>query len=264
MDVKDAVCVITGGAGGIGSAFARRFTAAGAASVVVVDRDADRVGEVAEQVGAVAETVDVTDAAAVEELVQRTLAREGRIDLFCSNAGILTGIGLDDAGADATAVWQRAFDVNVMAQVHAARAVLPSMIERGRGYLLNTASAAGLLMTPGDAPYTVTKHGAVGLAEWLAVTYGSRGIGVSVLCPLGVATPMLMDPLQAGDSAAKAVAASGEIISPDEVADVVVDALAEERFLILPHAEVGRFWAQKASDPDRWLSGMRRLVANTE
>ena len=151
-----------------------------------------------------------------------------------------------------------------MAQVHAARAVLPSMIERGRGYLLNTASAAGLLMTPGDAPYTVTKHGAVGLAEWLAVTYGSRGIGVSVLCPLGVATPMLLDPLQAGDSAAKAVAASGEIISPDEVADVVVDALAEERFLILPHAEVGRFWAQKASDPGRWLSGMRRLVANTE
>jgi NAD(P)-dependent dehydrogenase (short-subunit alcohol dehydrogenase family) len=260
MDVKDAVCVITGGAGGIGSAFARRFTAAGAAAVVVVDRDPDRVGEIADPIGAVAETVDVTDAAAVDDLVQRTLAREGRIDLFCSNAGILTGVGLEDPDG----IWQQAFDVNVMAQVHAARAVLPSMLERGRGYLLNTASAAGLLITPGDAPYTVTKHGAVGLAEWLAVTYGSRGIGVSVLCPLGVATPMLMDPLQAGDSAAKAVAASGRIISPDDVTDVVIDALAEERFLILPHAEVGRYWAQKASDPERWLTGMRRLVSKTE
>ncbi len=260
MDVKDSVCVITGGAGGIGAAFARRFAAGGAASVVVVDRDSDRVGAVAEEVGAVAETVDVTDAAAVDDLVQRTLSREGRIDLFCSNAGILTGVGLEDPDG----IWQRAFDVNVMAQVHAARAVLPSMLERGRGYLLNTASAAGLLITPGDAPYTVTKHGAVGLAEWLSITYGSRGIGVSVLCPLGVATPMLLDPLQAGDSAAKAVAASGQIISPDEVADVVVDALAREQFLILPHAEVGRFWAQKASDPDRWLSGMRRLIAETE
>ena len=142
--------------------------------------------------------------------MQRTLAREGRIDLFCSNAGILTGVGLEDADD----VWHRAFDVNVMAHVYAARAVLPAMLERGRGYLLNTASAAGLLTTPGDAPYTVTKHGAVGLAEWLAVTYGSRGIGVSVLCPLGVATPMLMDPLAAGESAARAVAASGEIVSP--------------------------------------------------
>jgi NAD(P)-dependent dehydrogenase (short-subunit alcohol dehydrogenase family) len=259
MDVKDAVCVVTGGAGGIGAAFARRFAAAGAASVVVVDRRLDDARTVAAEIGGVAEGADVTDPAAVGDLVQRTLAREGRIDLFCSNAGILTGVGLENPDD----VWQRAFDVNVMAQVYAARAVLPAMLERGRGYLLNTASAAGLLITPGDAPYTVTKHGAVGLAEWLAVTYGSRGIGVSVLCPLGVATPMLMDPLAAGDSAARAVAASGEIVSPDRVAEVVMTALAEERFLILPHPEVGTFWAQKASDPDRWLRGMRRLISKT-
>jgi NAD(P)-dependent dehydrogenase (short-subunit alcohol dehydrogenase family) len=139
--------------------------------------------------------------------------------------------------------------------------VLPGMLERGRGYLLNTASAAGLLTSPGDAPYAVTKHGAVAFAEWLAVTYGGRGIGVSVLCPLGVATPMLMDPLAEGNAGAQAVAASGRIVSPDEVADTVVAGLAAESFLILPHPEVATFWAQKASDPGRWLAGVRRLVA---
>ena len=148
-----------------------------------------------------------------------------------------------------------------MAHVYAARAVLPAMLKHGSGYLLNTASAAGLLTSPGDAPYAVTKHGAVAFAEWLALTYGDRGIGVSVLCPLGVATPMLMQPLAAGDAGAQAVAASGQILSPAQVADAVVAALAAETFLILPHPEVGTFWAQKASDPDRWLAGVRRLVS---
>jgi NAD(P)-dependent dehydrogenase (short-subunit alcohol dehydrogenase family) len=147
-----------------------------------------------------------------------------------------------------------------MSHVYAARAVLPSMLERGSGWLLNTASAAGLLTSPGDAPYAVTKHGAVALAEWLAVTYGSRGVGVSVVCPLGVATPLLMDPLAAGQPGAAAVAASGEIITAEQVAEAVVAGLAAERFLILPHPQVGTFWAQKASDPDRWLAGVRRLV----
>jgi NAD(P)-dependent dehydrogenase (short-subunit alcohol dehydrogenase family) len=147
-----------------------------------------------------------------------------------------------------------------MAHVHAARAMLPSMLARGSGWLMSTASAAGLLTSPGDAPYAVTKHGAVALAEWLAVTYGSRGIGVSVVCPMGVATPLLTDPLAAGDPGAQAVAASGEILTAEQVADAVVAGLAEERFLILPHPQVGTFWAQKASDPDRWLAGMRRLV----
>ncbi len=165
-------------------------------------------------------------------------------------------MGLDDPDD----MWRRAFEVNLMAHVYAARAVLPSMLARGEGWLLNTASAAGLLTSPGDAPYTVTKHGAVALAEWLAVTYGGQGIGVSVLCPMGVATPLLMDPLAAGEPGARAVAASGEIIPPEQVADVVVAGLAEERFLILPHPQVGTFWAQKASDPDRWLAGMRRML----
>jgi NAD(P)-dependent dehydrogenase (short-subunit alcohol dehydrogenase family) len=257
MQIGGGVAVVTGGASGIGAALARRFAQEGARSVVVVDRELGAAQEVADEVDGVAEIVDVTDPAAINGLVDRTLAREGQIDLFCSNAGIATGVGLDDPDN----AWRRAFDVNLMAHVYAARAVLPSMIARGQGWLLNTASAAGLLTSPGDAPYTVTKHGAVALAEWLAITYGGQGIGVSVLCPMGVATPLLMDPLAAGEPGARAVAASGEIITPEQVADVVVAGLAEERFLILPHPQVGTFWAQKASDPDRWLAGMRRMLS---
>jgi NAD(P)-dependent dehydrogenase (short-subunit alcohol dehydrogenase family) len=256
LTLDGKVAVVTGGGSGIGASMARRFHAEGARSVVVVDRDAASAAAVAGEIGATAETVDVTDPAAVTALVERTLARDGQIDLFCSNAGITTGVELDDP-AD---LWHAAFEVNVMSHVYAAQAVLPSMLERGSGWLLNTASAAGLLISPGDAPYTATKHGAVGFAEHLAVTYGSRGIGVSVLCPLGVATPLLLDPIEAGEPGALAVAASGEIISPDVVADVVVTGLREGRFLLLPHPEVATFWRQKATDPDRWLAGMRRLV----
>jgi NAD(P)-dependent dehydrogenase (short-subunit alcohol dehydrogenase family) len=250
MDVRDKVVVVTGGASGIGAALVRRFTAAGAATVVAVDRTA----------GDGIRVCDVTDPEAVENLVADVVAEHGGIDLFCSNAGITTGVGVDDDQDR----WHAAFEVNVMAHVYAARAVLPRMLERGSGYLLNTASAAGLLTSPGDAPYAVTKHGAVAFAEWLAVTYGDRGIKVSVLCPLGVATPMLMGPLEEGEPGAQAVAASGEIVTPDHVADVVVEALAAERFLVLPHPEVGTFWAQKATDPDRWLAGVRRLVHRQE
>jgi NAD(P)-dependent dehydrogenase (short-subunit alcohol dehydrogenase family) len=256
MKIDDAVAVVTGAASGIGAALARRFAAEGARSVIVVDRDLAGAQAVAARIGGFAEGLDVTDVDAVQRLVERTLARAGGIDLFCSNAGVTTGSGID--GPDEP--WRRAFEVNVLAHVYAARAVLPSMLARGRGWLLSTASAAGLLTSPGDAPYAVTKHGAVALAEWLAVTYGGRGIGVSVVCPMGVATPLLLDPLAAGAPAAQAVAASGEIITADQVADAVVAGLAAEQFLILPHPEVGRFWAQKASDPGRWLAGLRRLV----
>ncbi len=256
MNVAGRNVVVTGGASGIGAALARRFAHAGARRVIVVDRDLGAAQAVADEVDGVAEAVDVTDPAAVNGLVERTIARDEQIDLFCSNAGIATGVGLDDPG-DA---WHRAFEVNTMAHVYAARAVLPGMLERGTGYLLQTASAAGLLTSPADAPYAVSKHGAVAFAEWLAVTYGGRGIGVSVLCPMGVATPLLMDPLAAGEPGAQAVAASGEIITPEQVAETVLTGLAEERFLILPHPQVGTFWAQKASDPDRWLAGMRRLL----
>ncbi len=246
MDVRDKVVVVTGGGSGIGAALVARFATDGAAHVVSVDRlDGDGVT-----------VCDVTDASAVQRLVDSVLAEHGRIDLFCSNAGITTGLGVEDEDGR----WQAAFEVNVMAHVYAARAVLPSMLERGSGYLLNTASAAGLLTSPGDAPYAVTKHGAVAFAEWLAVTYGGRGIGVSVLCPLGVATPLLMEPLEAGNAGARAVAASGPIVTTDHVADVVVAGLAAGTFLILPHPEVGTFWAQKATDPDRWLAGVRRLI----
>lgn len=245
MDLDGKIAVVTGAASGIGAAMSARFAAEGATVI-----RADRVA------GPQVRVCDVTDESAVRSLVDEVLADHGRIDLFCSNAGIATGVGLDDPDDS----WHAAFEVNVMAHVYAARAVLPSMVERGSGWLLNTASAAGLLTSPGDAPYTVSKHGAVALAEWLAVTYGDRGIGVSVLCPMGVATPLLMEPLAAGEPGAQAVAASGDIVSADYVAETVVSGLREERFLILPHPEVGTFWAQKASDPDRWLAGMRRLV----
>jgi NAD(P)-dependent dehydrogenase (short-subunit alcohol dehydrogenase family) len=256
MELNGKVIVITGGGSGIGAAFARRV-APDAEGVVVADRQAEAAQAVAAEIGGTAETVDVADADAITGLVERTIARYGRIDVFFSNAGIATGVELEDP----LDLWHRAYDIHVMAHVYAARAVLPAMLERGSGYLLNTASAAGLLTSPGDAPYTVTKHGAVALAEWLAVTYGGRGVGFSVLCPLGVATPLLMDPIAAGNAGALAVAASGTIVTPEHVADTVVAGLAAETFLILPHPEVGRFWAQKASDPDRWLAGLRRLVS---
>jgi NAD(P)-dependent dehydrogenase (short-subunit alcohol dehydrogenase family) len=256
MQIRDSVVVVTGAGSGIGAALARRFAKEGAAAVVVSDRNAAAADAVAREMDGVADRSDVTSEPAVAALVARTEERFGRIDLFCSNAGIATGQGIE--GSDDA--WRNAFDVHVMAHVYAARAVLPGMLDRGRGYLLNTASAAGLLTSPGDAPYTVTKHAAVAFAEWLAVQYHDRGIGVSVLCPLGVATPLLMQPLSSGSAAARAVAASGEIITPEQVADTVVAGLAAERFLILPHPQVGTFWAQKAGDPDRWLAGVRRLL----
>jgi NAD(P)-dependent dehydrogenase (short-subunit alcohol dehydrogenase family) len=245
MELAGKIAIVTGGASGIGAALTARFTAEGA-RVIAVDRVA----------GDGIAVCDVTDAVAVRSLVEDVVQEHGRIDLFCSNAGITTGVGLDDPDDQ----WHAAFEVNLMAHVYAARAVVPHMVAKGGGYLLNTASAAGLLTSPGDAPYTVTKHGAVAFAEWLSVTYGDRGIGVSVLCPMGVATPLLLDPLAEGEPGALAVAASGEIVSVDHVADVVVAGLAAETFLILPHPEVGTFWARKAADPDRWLAGVRRLV----
>jgi NAD(P)-dependent dehydrogenase (short-subunit alcohol dehydrogenase family) len=249
MHLGGKIAVVTGSAGGIGTALIARFIDEGA-TVVAVDRvEADGVGR-----------CDVTDPGAVQRLVDDVIAEHGRIDLFCSNAGIVTGVGLDDPDDR----WHAALEVNVMAHVYAARAVVPHMLAAGGGYLLATASAAGLLTSPGDAPYTVSKHGAVGFAEWLAITYGSRGIRVSVLCPMGVATPMLTGPLAAGELGAVAVARSGPVVTPEHVAETVVAGLAAETFLILPHPEVGTFWAQKASDPDRWLAGMRRFVDGTD
>jgi NAD(P)-dependent dehydrogenase (short-subunit alcohol dehydrogenase family) len=256
MWVESKVVVLTGAAGGIGAALARRFTADGASGLVLADLDPEPLHALAAELGqaALPRPTDVADPEAVAGLVTDAEAAFGRIDLFCSNAGLAFGSGIDTADED----WARAWSVNVMAHVYAARAVLPGMLRRGSGYLLNTASAAGLLTMVGDAPYSVSKHAAVGLAEWLSVTYGDAGIGVSVLAPMGVRTGMLLPQIEQGDTAALAVAASGELLSPEQVAEAVVAGLDEERLLILPHPEVGRMYAKRAADPDRWVAGMRR------
>ncbi|MEV0943971.1 SDR family oxidoreductase [Micromonospora wenchangensis] len=258
MNLTDRVVVITGGAGGIGAALARRFAAEGAAAVVLADLDARATAAVAEAVGPVARgvAVDAADEGQVRDLVADTERRYGRIDLFCANAGVATGVGIDAPDAD----WDRAWRVNVLAHVYAARAVLPGMLARGGGHLMHTCSAAGVLTAVGDAPYTATKHAAVGLAEWLAVTYRDQGIRVSALCPQGVDTPMLADGLATGHLAARVIAASGPVLTPDQVADAAVAGLAEERFLILPHPEVAGYALRRAQDPDGWQAGLRKLV----
>jgi NAD(P)-dependent dehydrogenase (short-subunit alcohol dehydrogenase family) len=258
MHLPNKVVVVTGAAGGIGAALATRFAAEGAAGVVVSDVDESAVGRIADVIrdnggNAVAVRTDVTDPAQVAELVAAAESAFGPVDLFCSNAGVASGMGLE-APTDA---WSSAWSVNVLAHVHAANAVLPSMLDRGEGYLLNTVSAAGLLTCPGDAPYTATKHAAIGFAEWIAMTYGSAGIRVSALCPMGVRTNMLMSGVEAGNPSALAVAGSAEIIEPAQVANDVVAGLADERFLILPHPEVAAMYAGKAADPDEWLDRMR-------
>ena len=249
MNLSGKRVVITGAASGIGAAMARRFHAEGA---ILVLSDLQAPESLAAELDAIAVQCDVSDEAQVGKLVEAA----GEIDLFCANAGIATGLGLD-ATEEA---WQRSWAVNVMAHVYSARAVLPSMLARGGGYLLHTCSAAGLLISLNDAPYNATKHAAVAFAEWLAAMYGGQGIRVSALCPQGVRTPMLMEGLDKGDPAALAVAAAGAILEPEEVAEIVVQGIADERFLILPHPEVAMYQQRKAADPDRWLAGVRRLM----
>ena len=226
---------------------------------MVADLDGDAAAAVADEIGArgVAVDVDVADEAQVQELVASTKADHGRIDLFCANAGIGAFGGVDVLDAE----WQRSWDVNVMAHVYAARALLPDWLEQGTGYLLHTASAAGLLTNIGAAPYSVTKHAVVGLAEWLSMTHGGAGVRFSCLCPMGVRTNLL---LGGEDVSAGAVVLSQGVIEPDDCAAAVVEGLATERFLILPHPEVADFVLRKATDHDRWLAGMRRLQAVIE
>ena len=266
MDVRDRVVVVTGAGNGIGAALARAVHGAGARGVVVADVDRDRADEVAAGLNrnrpgtAIAVSADVSTEAANAALVETSTEAFGPIDLFFANAGI--GVGTDlDATDEAT--WQLAFDVNVHAHRWAAKHLLPGWLARGEGYFVSTASAAGLLAQIGAAPYSVTKHAAVAFAEWLSITYGDRGVRVSCLCPQGVNTAMINGPVQFAKGV-DAVRAAGKVLEPDDVAAVVLDAIADEHFLILPHPEVHDFVQRKATDPDRWLAGMRRFQARLD
>ena len=250
MRLRDKVAVVTGGASGIGRALCRRFASEGALLVVVADCDGQGAAAVAEEIGGLAARVDVSVEADIQRLVESVMDCHGRIDLFCSNAGI----SMQGSEKSSDEDWRRIWDVNVRSHIFSARAVLPAMLERGEGYLLNTASAAGLLTQIDSAPYTVTKHAAVALAEWLSVTYGDAGIKVSCLCPQGVLTNML----GRGRGGISEFLVKGAI-SAEECAEAVVQGLEAEQFLILPHAEVAEHLRRKTSDHDRWLRGMRRL-----
>ena len=248
MELRDKVAVITGGGGGIGRAMARAFLDEGARAVVLADLSEDAVQAAAKELGCDGIACDVTNEQQVVALVDRTLEKYGRIDLFCSNAGAGGKGLLTDAKNE---VWQKQWELHVMAHLYAARAVLPSMIAQGNGYLLNTASAAGLLAAMGSGPYTVTKAAAVKLAEFLSITHADEGIKVSVLCPQGVNTAMA--PRSMGDGQTDGV------IEPEALAQTVVAALKEERFHVLPHPEVEEYVRRKGNDIDRWLGGMQRL-----
>jgi NAD(P)-dependent dehydrogenase (short-subunit alcohol dehydrogenase family) len=247
--LRDARVVVTGAGGGIGAALARRFAAEGA-RVAVNDLDADAVRAVAAEIGAAAVPGDASDVVPAA----RT-ALGGGIDVFCANAGVGTGGGPeteDDA-------WELAWDVNVMSHVRAARALLPEWLERGRGRFVSTVSAAGLLTMIGAAPYSVTKHGALAFAEWLSLTYRHRGVSVHAVCPQGVRTAMLAASGTAGD-----LVLAPHAIEPEDVADAVLDGIAAERFLILPHPEVAEYYASRAAEPERWLGGMNKLQRSYE
>ena len=262
MELSGKVTVVTGAASGIGRALAERFAREGA-SVVAADVNASGAETVAEEIGpaAIGAACDVADESQIAALIATAQDTFGPIDLFCANAGVAIGTDLETPEE----VWDHAYDVNVRAHIRAARLLLPGWLERGEGYFLATASAAGLVTQIGSAPYAVTKHAAVAFSEWLAVTYGARGLRVSCLCPMGVNTSML----QAGATAeqpeglgTRVVTAAGTVLEPEEVADVVVDGLRTERFLILPHPEVLEYFRRKGSDYDRWIAGMQRLQAN--
>ena len=253
MHVKDKVIVVTGGANGIGEALGRRFVKEGAKGVALADIDGDRVTAVAEELGALGVRTDVTSEADIVNLVKRTEEALGPIDLFCSNAGIISDDGPGwTAASSPNEVWQRSWEIHVMAHVYAARAVLPGMILRGEGYLLSVASAAGLLNQIGSAPYSATKHAAVGFAEALAITHANDGIKVSVVCPQAVRTQMVK-------GSEDGSASVDGILEPADVAESVIQGLAEERFMILPHPEVKTYFQRKASDYDRWIGGMVRF-----
>jgi NAD(P)-dependent dehydrogenase (short-subunit alcohol dehydrogenase family) len=252
MDATGRVIVVTGGARGIGRALAKRFASAGAEAVVVADIDLAGARVVAGEIDGEALRCDVSRESDVKELVDRVEADHGRIDVFCSNAGIAVG-----GGPEATdEQWQRIWEVNLMSHVFVARHALPGMLARGEGYLLGTVSAAGLLNHVFAAPYGVTKAAALSLFEWLSIAHGAQGIRVSCLCPQGVKTDMLAAERKLGLNFLTETA-----LEPEAVAEIVLQGIHDETFLILPHPEVAEYFRRKAEDYDRWLKGMRRLRA---
>jgi NAD(P)-dependent dehydrogenase (short-subunit alcohol dehydrogenase family) len=252
MDVAGKVIAVTGGARGIGRAMAERFVNADAKAVVIADVNTDAAMSAAREIGAHAVQCDVSRESDVEGLIENTEKTHGPIDLFCSNAGILVGGGPEARDED----WRRIWDINVMAHIYVARHLVPRMLDRKRGYILGTVSAAGLLNVLFAAPYGVTKAAALSLFEWLAIEYGDRGLRVSCLCPQGVKTDML----EAGRGEGHDFLVAGAL-APEAVAEAVLESVAAERFLILPHPEVAEYFQRKATDYDRWLRGMRRLRA---
>jgi NAD(P)-dependent dehydrogenase (short-subunit alcohol dehydrogenase family) len=252
VDAAGRVIVVTGAAKGIGRALARRFSSAQAQAVVVADIDLDGAEKVATEIGGTAVDCDVSSEAAVERLVKEVESKHGRIDIFCSNAGIAVGGGPEAADDD----WRRIWDVNVMSHVFVARHALPGMLARGDGYIMGTVSAAGLLNHVFAAPYGVTKAAALSFFEWLSIAHGDQGIKVSCLCPQGVKTDMLAAERRHGIEFL-----TDNALEPEAVAEVVLQGVRDEKFLILPHPEVADYFRRKADDYDRWLRGMRRLRA---
>jgi NAD(P)-dependent dehydrogenase (short-subunit alcohol dehydrogenase family) len=257
MELVNRNIVITGAGSGIGAAVARRFSAEGARALVLADLDLPAVQAVADELGAVAVRADVGREEDILGLVERARDVGGPVDLFFSNAGVPGPADGPEAPDDE---WERAWRVNVMAHVWAARALLPEMIARGDGYLVNTASAAGVLTQVGALVYSVTKHAAVALAEWMSITYADEGVKVSCVCPMAVRTPMLELALE--DRVGAAALLANEVLDPDDVAEAVLTGVREERLLIFPHASLAEYFAFKATDNERWLAGMRRLVRN--
>ncbi|NKY56729.1 SDR family oxidoreductase [Nocardia flavorosea] len=259
--------IVTGGGSGIGAALARGLAGHGA-KVVVADLDSTTAAKVADEIGAAAISAggDAADPDVIAQLIAAAESAFGPVDFYFANAGIGGGAGLDSTDAQ----WSAALEVNTLAHIRAARLLVPGWLERGSGYFVSTASAAGLLTQLGSAPYSVSKHAAVGFAEWLSVTYGDKGIGVSCICPMGVDTALLREGMipennaEAGRLAITAVKSAGSVLSPEEVADTVLAGVAAGEFLILPHPEVLQMYRNKGSDYDRWIRGMRRFQAALE
>lgn len=252
MQLTDKIVIVTGAGGGIGKALVKKFRAEGAKAVVAVDINADTVRRTAAELGCVAMSADVSREDDVKRIIEDTERDIGPIDLYCNNAGVAAGASEQSA----TTEWQLSWEVNVLSHVYSARHLVPRMVQRGGGYFLNTASAAGLLNQIGGAAYGTTKHAAVGFAEWLALTYRHEGIKVSLLCPQAVRTAMTAN---TDDQSTRAASGDG-MMEPDELADIVVEHLARDAFLILTHDEVKVYMQRKASDYDRWIGGMNRLL----